>query len=185
MSVRSEISSVGLVLLCAGVACTTSGCLTRRAPRPSIGKMVILLPPVPPVATAGDLPTPPEIAFGLPESPELGLVRSVPARPHVAAAPASDSVRSDREAEPQILPELSSAELDAAKAETQQNLDTMRRNLAAASGRSLNASQQDLISKARGFAAGAHDAMRSGDWERAKNLSKKAEVLSQELVDSL
>jgi len=27
--------------------------------------------------------------------------------------------------------------------------------------------------------------MRSGDWVRAKNLSKKAEVLSEELVDSL
>jgi hypothetical protein len=83
------------------------------------------------------------------------------------------------------VPELSSAELDAAQAETQQNLDTMTKNLTAASGRSLNASQQDLMSKVRGFAESAREAMRSGDWLRAKNLSKKAEVLSEELVDSL
>jgi hypothetical protein len=49
----------------------------------------------------------------------------------------------------------------------------------------LNATQQDLVSKVRGFADNAREAMRSGEWVRAKNLSSKAEVLSEQLATSL
>ena len=184
MSARGDISRIGLALLCVGVV-STSGCFTRRTPAPSIGKTVSLRPPVVPRAVERDLPAPPEITLETSELPELATIRSVPPRPRVAQPAAGDAAKAEKEPEPRIAPEFSSAELEAAKAETQQNLDMMKKNLTAASGRTLNASQQDLMSKVRGFAESAREAMRSGDWVRAKNLSKKAEVLSEELVDSL
>jgi hypothetical protein len=45
--------------------------------------------------------------------------------------------------------------------------------------------QADLASKARGFVSDARDAARAGDWDRARSLAKKAQILSQELLDSL
>jgi hypothetical protein len=184
MRVGNDISRIALALLCAAVV-WTSGCFTRRTPAPSIGKTVVLHPPRVPATATGELPAPPDISVEAGESPELATARSVPARPHVAPPPSSDTGKIGKEPEPRIVPELSNTEMDAAKAETQQNLDAMTKNLTATSGRSLNASQQDLMSKVRGFAEGARDAMRSGDWVRARTLSKKAEVLSEELVDSL
>lgn len=87
--------------------------------------------------------------------------------------------------EPTIVPEVPTAELAAAKAETQQNLDLVERNLALAQGKKLNPTQQELASKVRGFADNAREAMRTGDWVQAKNLSKKAEVLAEQLAESL
>jgi hypothetical protein len=53
-----------------------------------------------------------------------------------------------------------------------------------AQGKRLNAMQTDLVSKVRGFADNAREAMKSGDWVRAKNFSSKAEVLSEQLAAS-
>jgi iron uptake system EfeUOB component EfeO/EfeM len=87
--------------------------------------------------------------------------------------------------EPTIAPGLTTEELKTAKAETQQNLDMVEKNLTLAWGKTLNATQQDLVSKVRGFVENAREAVRSGDWERAKNLSKKAKVLSGQLAAGL
>jgi hypothetical protein len=59
------------------------------------------------------------------------------------------------------------------------------RNLAAAAGKSLNAMQSDVASKVRSFISDAREAGRAGDWVRARDLAKKAQVLSEELVGSL
>jgi hypothetical protein len=59
------------------------------------------------------------------------------------------------------------------------------RNLQAARRRRLNAAQADLVSKIRGFLKDAHEAAKVADWARARSLSKKAQVLSEELVTSL
>jgi flagellin-specific chaperone FliS len=42
-----------------------------------------------------------------------------------------------------------------------------------------------LASKVRSFMAEAKEAARTGDWIRARNAAKKAEVISQELAGSL
>ena len=75
--------------------------------------------------------------------------------------------------------------MEAAKTDSERSLDAAEKNLAMASGRNLNPIQQDLASKVRGFSDNAREAMKSGDWLRAKNLSKKAEVLSAQLASSL
>ena len=52
-------------------------------------------------------------------------------------------------------------------------------------GKQLNAVQNDLLEKVRGFLGQAREAARAGDWQRALNLAEKAQVLSVELVNSL
>jgi len=42
-----------------------------------------------------------------------------------------------------------------------------------------------LASKVRGFMEAAREAMKDSDWERAKTMAKKAEVLSRELARGL
>ena len=143
-------------------------------------------PPVVPPAAGTQLDTPPEIATeGVAAPPELAIARSAPAKPRVAPTPAAEPGKAEKQPEPGIAPEFSAEEAQSAKAETQRNLDMMEKNLTLSSGKRLNASQEDLVSKVRGFAENAREAMKSGDWVRAKNLSKKAEVLSEELAASL
>jgi len=143
-------------------------------------------PPVVPPAVATQLDSPPDIATeGVATPPELSIARSAPAKPRVVPTPTTEPGKPEKQPEPGIAPEFSAQEVEEAKTETQHNLDMMEKNLTLSSGKSLNASQQDLASKVRGFADNARDAMKSGDWVRAKNLSKKAAVLSEELAASL
>ena len=60
-----------------------------------------------------------------------------------------------------------------------------RKNLNSAKGRSLNPTQADLNSKVAAFLQESKQAVREGDWTRARNLAKKAQVLSEELAASL
>lgn len=183
MKERNHRSKKWLALMCAGVVWIT-GCFTRKPPKATFGHSWALQPPY--VAPwSGELEPPPEIAVDPVEFPEELAMVHPPARPRVASAPVSEPAKAEPEPEPRITPEFTPEEQQAAQAETQRNLELIDKNLTLSSGKSLNASQQDLASKVRGFADNAREAMKSGDWVRAKNLSKKAEVLSEELAASL
>lgn len=108
-----------------------------------------------------------------------------PPRPRVAGNTATDSNGSGKPEAPVIVPELTAEETAAAQEQTGQSLGVAERNLAATRGRNLNATQTDLASKVRSFIAEARDAARVSDWIRARDLAKKAQVLSIELVSSL
>jgi len=84
-----------------------------------------------------------------------------------------------------MVPELSPQQASSLQRETNQSLTVAERNLAATAGKSLNATQTDLASKVRSFISDAQEAGNSGDWTRARELAKKAEVLSEELASSL
>jgi hypothetical protein len=185
LSRRAKATRKWLILLCS-VVVWPAGCFTKQPPKSSIMTVVNLRPPIVPAGSGTALMEPPEITVDTAEEPpEIATMRPAPAKPRVAPAPAAEPDKSEKHAEPVIVPELSTQEVDAAKAETQHNLDLMDKNLSQTTGKNLNASQQDLVSKVRGFADNAREAMRGGDWVRAKNLSKKAEVLSEELVAGL
>lgn len=139
--------------------------------------------PVIPPTTEAVLESPPDLEGESPPMPEIAPIRAQPPKPRVAAPVAQEPVGPKR-TEPTIAPEVPTEEVMAAKAETQRNLDIAEKNLAMTQGKTLNAAQQDLASKVRGFADNAREAMRSGDWVKAKNLSSKAEVLSEELAAS-
>jgi len=109
-----------------------------------------------------------------------------PVRPRVpAATSAGAGAESARSESSLITPQLSGEETAAAQQQTNQSLSIAERNLQSARGRRLNAAQADLVSKIRGFLKDAHEAAKVADWARARSLSKKAQVLSEELVTSL
>ncbi len=115
----------------------------------------------------------------------LVIARSVPARPRLPASNSSQNDAANKRDVPQIAPQLTAAETSAAQRQTSQSLSVAERNIGASDGKALNAMQQDLASKVRSFMAEAREAANNGDWTRAKNAAKKAEVLSQELASSL
>ncbi len=84
-----------------------------------------------------------------------------------------------------IAPDLSVEQSNAAKSEAQHSLEIAEWNLSQTQGKKLSSAQEDVASKIRGFMETARDAMKNSDWQRAKNVAKKAEVLSHELVANL
>lgn len=66
-----------------------------------------------------------------------------------------------------------------------QFLTTTQQNLHHADGHDLNAAQKDMVDKIRGFLDQAQQAIQTTDWERAKNLSQKAYLLSLDLLKTL
>lgn len=118
-----------------------------------------------------------------PPSP-LAAIQNTPPRPHVAVAPSGPSNPSRPEA-PQIAPQLTAEETAAAQQQTSLSLSIAERNISASRGRTLNATQSDLASKVRSFVTEAREAAHVGDWTRATNAAKKAQVLSEELARTL
>jgi hypothetical protein len=123
--------------------------------------------------------------MGTAEPPKLVPVRSSPPKPRVAQTQPAEPAVAEKPADPIIVPELSAEQLNSAKAETEHSLEIAEWNLSQTQGKQLNSSQEDVASKVRGFMDAARDAMKNSDWQRAKNLAKKAEVLSHELVAGL
>jgi hypothetical protein len=185
MNAQAEATKKWLAVLCACVMWST-GCFMRRAPaKPMMDYLGYGNPVVPEVATDATLEPPPDIVLEAAAAPpQLVTSHDVPSRPHVTPPPATEPAP-EPAPEPRIAPEVTTEEMAAAKVETQHSLDKVEKNLTLAWGRKLDPTQEDLISKVRGFTEGARESMRSGDWVRAKNLAKKAEVLSEQLAASL
>ena len=90
-----------------------------------------------------------------------------------------------RPAAPQISPQMSSSDQAQLTKQTQQYIGNAQQNLHRADGRQLNPTQRDMVDKIRGFLSQAQDAIGTSDWSRAKDLSKKAYLLSLDLVKTL
>jgi hypothetical protein len=160
------------------------GCVTKRAPVKPPVNFIAAVKPIVPQGVAMGLEAPPEVEVEpLPAAPQIGPNHFQPARPRVAPS-VQEHVEVEEHPEPMIAPEVPSEELKAAQAETQRNLDLAEKNLAQAQGKNLNAAQQDIVSKVKGFTDSARDAMKNGDWVRAKSLSSKAEALAEQLAGS-
>ena len=180
-SARNPRPANGVLLLVCGCAMVCGGCFTARKPAPSLGTVTLAHPVAPHSAESAALDEP-EILVEAPEMiPPLEIPRRVPPKPRTAPAPVREPVAAEA-AEPIIAPELSDQQVSAARAAIEQSLSVAERNVGLTQGKSLNAAQQDLVSKIRGFAESARDAMRNGDWQRARIQAKKAEVLSQEFA---
>jgi hypothetical protein len=169
------------------VAIFISGCAARTKPAIPWSTAVLVRPILPQRATATiDVDDPiPDLRFEMPPLPAPLAARIAPARPHSVAPSTIQSVPPAKPAVPQIVPGLSTEESASLQQETDRNLSSADRNLAATAGKSLDATQADLASKVRSFISDAREAGQAGDWARARDLAKKAQVLSQELVGSL
>ncbi len=148
----------------------------------------IVIPPSPPaVAPQSD---PPDVQLEATEysiENPLPVVFDVPPEkppaPH-HTAPAAEPEPEKVPGTPQIAPQISPQDQQRAQGDTNTDLQTARQNLASVSGRRMNATQQDLADKIRGFMQQARDAMTAGDWKSARNLAEKARVLSIDLIHS-
>jgi hypothetical protein len=163
-----------------------SGCAARKKPAIPWGTAVLVRPIVPqrPAPTV-DLRDPlPDLRMEIPPPPAPLATRTAPARPRSVAPGGNPNATAGKPNTPQIVPELSTQESTLLQRETDQSLRTADQNLAATSGKSLNATQADLASKVRSFISDAREAGRAGDWARARDLAKKAQVLSEELAGS-
>ncbi|MGA2098805.1 MAG: hypothetical protein ABSH39_21135 [Candidatus Acidiferrum sp.] len=179
-----------LVLL-SGVSCGAlilSGCAARA--KPTIPWQTAVL--VRPVAaqrssTAQNVPDiSPELNIEAPPPPApLPVARTGPARPRTATPSPSQTAPVGKPETPQIVPDLPPQQASLLQRETNQSLNAAEHNLASTAGKSLNAMQSDMASKIRSFISDAREAGNSGDWGRARELAKKAQVLSEELAASL
>lgn len=168
------------------------GCIIRRRPAIPWGTAVQVRPVLQARAATtddADLEAP-QINLDLaPLAALMVPVRSVPPRPRVipppSPAPTAPVAEDDKPPAPTIAPQLTQQEFAAAQQETNQSLDIAEKNLAATSGKKLNAAQNDLVSKIKGFLKDAREAAKAGDWALARNLAKKAQVLSEELLRSV
>ena len=116
-------------------------------------------------------------------SPPPGEPAPRPRPAPVAAEPEPPRPRTEV-APPQISPILTPADQERLTRLSTDQIRIAERNLQLAAGRRLNAVQNDLAEKVRGFLSQAHEAIRANDWVRAQNLAEKAQVLSAELVKS-
>jgi predicted component of type VI protein secretion system len=166
-------------------ALSVTGCFTKKPPAAHLPAIQLGAAIVPATAEESadnppDIPREPSFEF-----PQLVFGHSAPMRPRNTPVPLSEPARIEKPAEPTIAPEVPTEEVNTARNESQHNLEVAEKNLLLAAGKNLNPLQQDLVSKVHGFSDSAREAMKAGDWLRAKNLSKKAEVLSEQLASSL
>jgi hypothetical protein len=180
ISFRAFFSAFGFA------AILLSGCAARKKPSIEWSTAVLVRPIVPPHPTETvEIEDPfPDLRLVIP--PPLAQVgtRAAPSRPRIPAPATNQNAPPAKPETPQIVPELSTQESASLHRETDQSLTAAERNLAATARKTLNAMQSDLASKVRSFISDAREAGRAGDWVRARDLAKKAQVLSEELVGS-
>lgn len=184
-SLRTAIVVLSLCALALGA----SGCRKRtlQAAPPAVVSPSLpeTKPETKPDATKPE--TPPEITPAAPPPATSHVPQSRPAPVKPRPASPEPAPPPPKPAPPQISPRLTPEEQAEAERHINEDISLAERNLRAASGKQqqLNAAQLDLIEKIRGFLVQAREAKRAGDWVRARNLAQKAQVLSNELVNSL
>jgi hypothetical protein len=169
------------------VAIFISGCAARKKPAIPWSTAVLVRPILLQRAAPNiDVDDPvPDLRFEIPPPPAPLATRIAPARPRSVAPAITQNAPVAKPDTPQIVPGLSTEESASLRQETDRNLSSAERNLAATAGKSLDATQADLASKVSSFISDAREAGRAGDWARARDLAKKAQILSEELVGSL
>jgi hypothetical protein len=177
-------ATVGAVI----VVLAIGGCAERKRPALPWATAALVHPRIPAARVSEEVTgeEPAELRLVLPEPAQdsLGYASARPARPRVATTqPAAAETRKPQT--PFVAPQLSAAESSTAQQETAASLAAAENDIAAASGKSLNAAQADMSSKINGFMADARAAGAAGDWTSAQTLARKAQLLAQELVESL
>jgi len=90
-------------------------------------------------------------------------------------------VRQGGTSEPSI--QLAGDQASTQREATNQMLSSTDANLKKIEGHNLNANQQDMVNQVRQFTQQSRTAMQAGDFERARTLAWKAQLLSEELVN--
>ena len=171
---------------CIAIAASMTGCAERKV-RTLPWATAVLVRPNPPVprtgtATAADLA--PDIRIDPPaNNGKIFSLKPAPMRPRTNSPSQSEPVDAANAAN--LVPELSPQETASARQQVADSFAVVERNLAKTRGRKLTPAQSDIVSKINGFVGESREASGQGDWARARNLAKKAQILSEDLVTSL
>ena len=174
------------VLGCVAIVATMAGCAERKV-RTLPWATAAIVRPNPPVprsgnTTAADLA--PDIRIDPPaNNGKIFSLKPIPVRPRTNSPSPSEPIDAAKTAT--LVPELSPQETATARQQVADSFAIVERNLAKTQGRKLTPAQSDIVSKITGFLGEAREASSQGDWARARNLAKKAQILSQDLVTSL
>jgi hypothetical protein len=169
----------------AALAAVMTGCAERKV-RAFPWATAAIVRPNPPVLRTDDAAADPapDLRIDAPvNNGKLFAIRPVPARPHTNSSSPTDPV--DAAKTTTLVPELSPQETALAKQQVADSFAVVERNLATTRGRKLTPAQSDIVSKITGFVGEAREASGQGDWARARNLAKKAQILSEDLATSL
>lgn len=186
---KRGVSAFGVCVVAASLPFLCSGCAGRRvhaaAPVTVPSKPPAPIPAQDNTKSPASIPAPTTPAPANPVStsspPPLNSEPDKPKRP-VSTPPASEP---ERPAAPQISPQISASDQSQLQQQANQFVTTTQQNLHHADGHDLNATQKDMVDKIRGFLDQAQQAIQTADWERAKNLSQKAYLLSLDLLKTL
>ena len=180
----------GAVAAVAAIAILSEGCAERK-PRAYPWATAIAVRPRAPLPAPGYKPPPiddssPDLTWEVAPPPSrLAGIRQPP-RPRIAVQPTpAEPAGNGRTEAPFLAPQLSEQEIASAQQQMNDSIMVAQRNLSSAKGHRLNATQTDLASKVNLFLDESKAAVKEGDWTRARNLAKKAQVLSEELAGSL
>ncbi|HEV2299587.1 MAG TPA: hypothetical protein VGR72_13860 [Candidatus Acidoferrales bacterium] len=192
----TSVVTMGAVAGC--LAFSAAGCARHRtaalppvteAPQPT---QSVTIPPVETTKPADAAP-PASQTQTQPPAPQPQTAQQTPpatTAPPVDAPPKTDApkkitVEPPKPPAPQISQQLSPGDEAELQKQTNQYIGDAEKNLHRADGRDLNANQRDMVEKINGFLNQVHEAMKTSDWTRARNLSQKAFLLSVELANSL
>jgi len=189
ITVRTRVDRLGQIVFVCGAIATLGGCAERKA-HAIPWATAVLVRPIQPVAlktSAAELAElAPDLRVEAPSNPVRLLgTRPVPPRPRGANGSQPEGSNTNGTRAPELVPQLSPQETVVAKVQFAESMAVVERNLAATRQRKLNAAQTDIVSKITGFVAEAREASGEEDWGRARNLAKKAQILSEDLVASL
>jgi hypothetical protein len=177
-------SGIAICGITFAIAALAAGCAAARKKPAFPWQTATIVRPIVPAPETTDIAEPDVPAEAPDMDSGISVTLRVPVRPHVAAPPPPPE-RAPQPELPTIAPQLSPQESAAAQQDTNASLSATDKNLESARGKNLNPTQNDMLSKIRGFMADARQAAQEGDWTRARNLAKKAQVLSEELAKSL
>ena len=187
---KLAVSAFGLCVVAASLSLFCSGCAGRKVH--AAAPVAVPATPPSPIPTQDSTKSPASIpapTTPLPTNPvsttsppPLNSEPDKPRRP-VSTPPASSEP--ERPAAPQISPQISPSDQSQLQQQAKQFVATTEQNLQHTDGHDLNATQKDMVEKIRGFLDQAQQAIQTTDWERAKNLSQKAYLLSLDLLKTL
>jgi hypothetical protein len=181
------------------LALGSAGC----GPKKVAAAAPVLTPPSPdvhPMTIAPDTDASPPLDATAVEPPSVPTTTDAPAvdlplakaAPPPRRAPSSPATAETNEGDnashppaPRIAPQLSRGDQQAYQRRINDDSAVAEKNLLSTTGRQLNATQQDLTDKIRGFLDQSREAGKEGDWARSENLAQKARLLSVELINSL
>ena len=187
---KLSATAIGVFVVTASLSLLCAGCANRKVHAAAPVTVPAVAPsPVPSQDTAkspASIPAPTTPAPANPVStstspPPLNPKPDTPKKP-VTEPPAAEP---EHPAAPQISPQISQSDQSQLQQEANQYVATAQQNLHHADGRSLNDTQKDMVDKIRGWLDQAQQAIQTSDWESAKNFSKKAYLLSLDLLKTL